>query len=74
MSGTENKGHRQRLRERFINGEAGSRSDEALLELLLTYAIPQRCSAACQAPHIRVRQSFFSTGSPNGDTLPVKRD
>ncbi|HQE49069.1 MAG TPA: hypothetical protein PKV93_06930 [Fervidobacterium sp.] len=42
MSGTENKGHRQRLRERFINGEAGSRSDEALLELLLTYAIPQK--------------------------------
>ena len=35
-------GHRQRLRERFIEGEKHSRSDEALLELLLTYAIPQK--------------------------------
>ncbi len=42
MSDTRNKGHRQRLRDRFTNGEASSRSEEALLELLLTYAIPQR--------------------------------
>jgi DNA repair protein RadC len=35
-------GHRQRLRDRFVNREQGSDSDEALLELLLTYAIPQR--------------------------------
>ena len=35
-------GHRARLREKFLTGEAASRSDEALLELLLTYAIPQR--------------------------------
>jgi len=34
--------HRARLRERFISGEVASRSDEALLELLLAYAIPQR--------------------------------
>jgi len=33
-------GHRQRLRERFIDNEKDSRADEALLELLLTYAIP----------------------------------
>jgi len=37
-----NKGHRQRLRDRFANSEESSRSEEALLELLLTYAIPQR--------------------------------
>lgn len=37
-----NKGHRQRLRDRFTSGEEGSRSEEALLELLLTYAIPQK--------------------------------
>jgi hypothetical protein len=37
-----NKGHRQRLRDRFAKGEGGSRSEEALLELLLTYAIPQK--------------------------------
>lgn len=35
-------GHRQRLRERFISGEDVSRTDEALLELLLCYAIPQK--------------------------------
>jgi DNA repair protein RadC len=35
-------GHRQRLRERFVNGEEGSRSEVTLLELLLTYAIPQK--------------------------------
>lgn len=35
-------GHRQRLRERFLAGEEISRTEEALLELLLTYAIPQK--------------------------------
>lgn len=35
-------GHRQRLRDRFTRGEESSRSEEALLELLLTYSIPQR--------------------------------
>lgn len=33
-------GHRERLRERFVSCEQGSRDDLALLELLLTYAIP----------------------------------
>ena len=42
MSDTGNKGHRQRLRDRFADGEESSRSEEALLELLLTYAIPQK--------------------------------
>lgn len=35
-------GHRERLRERFLRGAASSRTDEAILELLLTYGIPQR--------------------------------
>ena len=35
-------GHRQRLRSRFLAGDTDARSDVALLELLLTYAIPQR--------------------------------
>lgn len=35
-------GHRQRLRARFLAGEASAHSEEALLELLLTYAIPQQ--------------------------------
>jgi len=37
-----NKGHRQRLKERFLLGESDALDDEALLELLLTYAIPQK--------------------------------
>jgi hypothetical protein len=32
-------GHRQRLRDRFLSGDAESRCDEMLLELLLTFAI-----------------------------------
>lgn len=35
-------GHRSRLKSRFLGGEEASRTDEAILELLLTYAIPQR--------------------------------
>lgn len=34
-------GHRERLRERFLAGYPEGTSDEALLELLLTYAIPR---------------------------------
>nr|WP_298686976.1 DNA repair protein RadC [uncultured Dongia sp.] len=35
-------GHRQRLRERFLNGGAAALADYELLELLLYLAIPQR--------------------------------
>jgi len=34
-------GHRERLRERFLHGAASSRTDTALLELLLTFSIPR---------------------------------
>lgn len=37
-----NEGHRERLRQRFLVGEAASLADEALLELLLSYAIVRR--------------------------------
>lgn len=36
------KGHRQRLKERFLLQTPDALGDEALLELLLTYAIPQK--------------------------------
>ncbi len=36
------RGHRQRLKDRFIAGDPQAREDEALLELLLCYAIPQK--------------------------------
>ena len=35
-------GHRERLRQRFLGSEAGAHADEALLELLLSYAIVRR--------------------------------
>jgi len=35
-------GRRQKLRQQFLAGEATSRCDEAMLELLLTFAIPRR--------------------------------
>lgn len=35
-------GHREKLRERFISGDKTAQTDEALLELLLTYAIPRK--------------------------------
>ena len=35
-------GHRQRLKDRFIAAEPRALEDGALLELLLTYAIPQK--------------------------------
>lgn len=42
MSDTGHKGHRQRLRDRFASNEESSRAEAALLELLLTYALPQQ--------------------------------
>ncbi|MDG6027368.1 MAG: DNA repair protein [Candidatus Brocadia sp.] len=35
-------GHRERLRDRFLAGDNGSRTEETLLELLLCYSIPQK--------------------------------
>ena len=35
-------GHRERLRQRFLAGDPGAQTDEALLELLLSYAIVRR--------------------------------
>ena len=42
MAANSKAGHRQRLKERFLEGKEQSRSEESLLELLLTYAIPQK--------------------------------
>lgn len=39
---SEKVGHRERLRSRFLAGDAGAQTDEALLELLLSYSIPQK--------------------------------
>lgn len=42
MTESKNEDHRKRLRERFVKGEGSSHSEEAILELLLTYAISQK--------------------------------
>ena len=42
MTTQDTSGHRQRLRDRFLAGDEAAVTDEALLELLLTYAIPQK--------------------------------
>ena len=39
---TSDSGHRQRLRDRFIAGTAAARTDAAMLELVLSYAIPRK--------------------------------
>ncbi len=41
-SDTGKAGHRERLRERFLSGDASSRTDLGVLELLLTFAVPRR--------------------------------
>lgn len=35
-------GHRERMRKRFLSGDDSSRADETVLELLLSYSIPQK--------------------------------
>ncbi|MFP4088104.1 MAG: DUF4007 family protein [Desulfobacteraceae bacterium] len=42
MSRLEREGHRNRLRARFLRRDPNAQSDDLLLELLLTYAIPRK--------------------------------
>ncbi len=42
MTSTKTTGHRSRLRSRFLEGDKTTLTDESLLELLLTYAIPRK--------------------------------
>ena len=42
MSEDQSAGHRERLRQRFLQAGAAAFADHELLELLLTYAIPRR--------------------------------
>lgn len=51
VSDTGPSGHRDRLRARFVAGEGDAHSDERMLELLLSYAIPRR-DVASLAQHL----------------------
>lgn len=67
--GTPAEGHRQRLRERFLARETGALGDEALLELLLCYAIPQRDVQPIAKRLIEKYGNLSSLLSLDADTL-----
>ncbi len=67
MAEKEKVGHRQRLRDRFLSGEAESFSDEMVLELLLTFAIGRKDVRPLAQELIRVFGSLSQvlSASPN---------
>ena len=69
MAKKEKAGHRQRLRERFLAGEAGSCSDETLLELLLAFAIARKDVRSLAYELIRVFGSLPQVLSASPDDL-----
>ncbi|MDA2928383.1 DUF4007 family protein [Acidobacteria bacterium AH-259-O06] len=62
-------GHRQRLRDRFLAGDAESRSDEMLLELLLTFATGRKDVMPLAQELIRVFGSLSQVLSASHDEL-----
>jgi len=69
MSRTTKKGHRQRLRDSFLSGKDSSASEEAILELLLTYAIPQKDVQTIAKELIGIFGSLNSVFSATQDEL-----
>lgn len=61
--------HRQRLRDRFLAGDAESRSDGMLLELLLTFAIGRKDVMPLAQELIRVFGSLSQVLSASHDEL-----
>jgi hypothetical protein len=61
--------HRQRLRDRFLAGDAESRSDEMLLELLLTFAVGRKDVMPLAQELIRVFGSLSQVLSASHDEL-----
>jgi hypothetical protein len=62
-------GHRQRLRDRFLAGDAESCSDEVLLELLLSFAIGRKDVKPLAEKLIRVFGSLSQVLSASKDDL-----
>lgn len=69
MPAKEKKGHRQRLRDRFSSSDRSFRSEEALLELLLTYAISQKDVKPLAEELIRVFGNLDKALSASHDDL-----
>lgn len=62
-------GHRKRLRDRFLAGDAESRSDEMLLELLLAFAVGRKDVRPLAQELIRVFGSLSQVLSASHDEL-----
>ena len=62
-------GHRQRLRERFLEGEEEALSDEMLLELLLTFAIGRKDVRLLPQELIKIFGSLSQVLSASPDEL-----
>ena len=62
-------GHRQRLRDRFLAGDAESRSDEMLLELLLTFAIGRKDVMSLAQELIRIFGDLSKVLSASPDDI-----
>jgi len=62
-------GHRQGLRDRFLSGDAESRSDEMLLELLLAFAIGRKDVKPLAEELVRVFGSLSKVLSASQDEL-----
>jgi len=66
-------GHRKRLRERFLSGETDARSDEALLELLLTFAVERKDTKPLAQELIKIFGSLSQVLSASaGDLNKIK--
>ncbi len=69
MADKGNAGHRQRLRDRFLAGDSESRSDEVLMELLLSFAIGRKDVKPLAEELIRVFGSLSQVLSASKDDL-----
>jgi len=69
MAEKEKAGHRQRLKDLFLSGDKESRSDETLLELLLTFAISGKDVRPLAQELIRVFGSLSRVLSASYDEL-----
>lgn len=63
------KGHRERLRKRFLKGGRKALADYELLELLLTYVIPRKDTKPLAKALIQEYRSFSSALDQSPDKL-----
>lgn len=69
MADKRNTEHRKKLRQDFLAGEAGSRSEEALLELLLTFSAEKKDTGPLAQDLIKIFGSLSQVLSASSDDL-----